>query len=626
MIQTEPRSVYHLVVKTRAVQLTGLAEARAATLNPGDSTIAMLIRIILCWCACIWLSACSSTSNRSDSASVAAEPVTGDPTSELAQAASMPEPEIEYGSFTKAQLYQAIISELGAQRGVLEDAGDSYFNLALETKDLGIIRRAVQFASANNDLNALLQLGLLWSGIDPSDPQPELMLSFQFLETGNYEQALSHMARVIELGGEIDFSALSARTGQLDAPARARLIANLRQLAREFSDQQSIQLTLVQLLAQNGDYREALSEFEQLLDLMDLNPRLVLLQAQILQSAGDADDALETLAKGVREFDGDRNLRLTYARLLIQNERYQLAQAQFAAMMAQDPQDWETLFSVALLDVELEQFDQASEKFTQLAEVDQRADEATYYLGYVNEQRNNLPLAIAAYREVRIGTQNFLAAQQQATRLAIQLGDLDPAHDHLSQLSRGQPRLEILFHTIESGALIQAGYPSRARELLDRALNKYPNETDLLFARVLLFDSLKDKAGSEQDLKQIIRMQPEDSRALNHLGYMLADQTDRYQEALELIERAIAISPDDPAIIDSLGWAQFKLGRYEEALTNLRRAYAVFPDAEVASHVGEVLWMMGREQEAIEVWRSALEIQPDSGLIKEVVDRLQADL
>ena len=555
-----------------------------------------------------------------------AEPVTEDATSEQAQTASMPESEVEYRSFTKAQLYQAIISELGAQRGVLEDAGDSYFKLALETKDLGIIRRAVQFASANNDLNSLLQLGLLWSEIDPSDPQPELMLSFQFLETGNYEQALSHMARVIELGGEYDFSALSARTGQLDAPVRARLIANLRQLAREFPDQQSIQLTLVQLLAQNGDYREALSEFEQLLDLMDLNPRLVLLQAQILQSAGEADDALETLEEGVREFDDNRSLRLTYARLLIQNERYQLAQAQFAAMMAQDPQDWETLFSMALLDVELEQFDKASDKFTQLAEVDQRADEANYYLGYVNEQRNNLPLALAAYRAVRIGTQNFLAAQQQATRLAIKLGDLDSAHAHLSQLSRGQPRLEILFHSIESGALIQAGHPDRARELLDRALNKYPNEADLLFARVLLFDSLGDKAGSEQDLKQIIRMQPEDSRALNHLGYMLADQTDRYQEALELIERAIAISPDDPAIIDSLGWAQFKLGRYEEALTNLRRAYAVFPDAEVASHVGEVLWIMGREQEAVDVWRGALENQPDSDLIKEVVDRLQADL
>ena len=173
----------------------------------------MLIRIILCFCASVWLSACSSIPTRTDSSSVAA--ATRDQINKQPQTAAAPETAVEYGSFTKAQLYQAIISELGAQRGVLEDASDSYFNLALETKDLGIIRRAVQFASANNDLNALLQLGLLWSEIDPSDPQPELMLSFQFLETGNYEQALSHMVRVIELGGEIDFSALSARTGQL---------------------------------------------------------------------------------------------------------------------------------------------------------------------------------------------------------------------------------------------------------------------------------------------------------------------------------------------------------------------------------------------------------------------------
>ncbi len=624
MIQTDPRSVYYRVVITQAAQLPGRPKVESVTLNPDDSTLTMLIRIILCFCASVWLSACSSIPTRSDSSSVAA--ATRDQINKQPQTAVAPETAVEYGSFTKAQLYQAIISELGAQRGVLEDASDSYFNLALETKDMGIIRRAVQFASANNDLNALLQLGLLWSEIDPSDPQPELMLSFQFLETGNYEQALSHMVRVIELGGEIDFSALSARTGQLNASARASLIVNLRQLAREFTDQQSIQLTLVQMLAQNGDYLEALTEFDQLLKLIDLNPRLVLLQAQVLQSAGETDDALETLAEGVRKFDDNRNLRLTYARLLIQNERYEMAQAQFAAMMTQDPQDWETLFSMALLDVELEQFDQASEKFTQLAEVDDRADEANYYLGYVNEQLNNLPLAIAAYREVRIGTQNFLAAQQRAVSLAIQLGELDSTRAYLSQLSRGQPRLEILFHTIESGALIQAGHADRARDLLDRALNKYPNEADLLFARVLLFDSLGDKEGSEQDLKQIIRIRPEDSRALNHLGYMLADQTERYQEALELIERAVAISPDDPAIIDSLGWAQFKLGRYEEALTNLRRAYAVFPDAEVASHVGEVLWMMGREQEAVEIWRGALQNQPDSDLIKEVVHRLQADL
>ena len=569
-------------------------------------------------CIATLIGACTTTQPPAATASAAE--------AQLVSNAQPASPETEYGNFTEEQLYQAIISELGAQRGVVEEAGDSYFDLALETRDLGIIRRAVQFASANNDMNAMLQLGLLWAEIDPADAQPHLMLSFQFLETGNYKQALSHMARVIELGGDIDFSALAARTGQLDPRTRAVLIDNLRQLTREFSDQQSIRLTLVQLLGQNGEYQEALLEFQLLIQLVDLSPRLVMLQAQILQSAGDADQAIRVMRNGVREFGDDKNLRLGYSQLLVQNEQYEAAQAQFAALMELDPQDWETLFSMALLDMELENYERAVERFTQLARIDQRADEARYYLGYIHEQREEFDAAIAAYREVRIGTQNFLAAQQQATRLAVQSGNLESAHAHLNQLSRGQPRLEILFNTIESGVLIQNDFIPEAKGLLDTALNKYPNETDLLFARVLFYDNVGDRAGSEQDLRQIILMLPEDSRALNHLGYMLADQTDRHAEALDLIERAIAISPEDPAIIDSLGWVQYKLGRYEEALANLQRAYELFPDPEVASHVGEVMWMMGREEQAKEVWRGALENQPDSELIQEVVERLQVEL
>ena len=180
MIQTEPRSVYYLSLEL-GQHNNWAGQSRSCHLEADDRTLTMLIRIILCFCASVWLSACSSIqpgltlplwqlSHR-------------DQINKQPQTAAAPETAVEYGSFTKAQLYQAIISELGAQRGVLEeDASDSYFNLALETKDLGIIRRAVQFASANNDLNALLQLGLLWSEIDPSDPQPELMLSFQFLK------------------------------------------------------------------------------------------------------------------------------------------------------------------------------------------------------------------------------------------------------------------------------------------------------------------------------------------------------------------------------------------------------------------------------------------------------------
>ena len=548
----------------------------------------------------------------------------------LDKVSTVPEPtvavepeEIEYGAFTKDQLYQAIISELGAQRGQLEDAGENYFDLAIQTRDLSIIRRAVQFASVLSDTNALMQLGLLWSEIEPDNAQPHLLLSFQFLENGNFDQALSHMARVIDLGGEMDFSALAARTDQLSPHSRSILIENLRQLTREFSDQESIRLALVQLLAQNREFENALLELNLLTELSDLSPTIVQLQAQVLQSMNDNNEALNVLRKGVREFENDKPLRHAYARLLIQTEEYEEAKEQFQFIMEQDSQDWETLYSVALLDLEMQNFDNAAQAFVRLIGVDHRSDDSQYYLGYIYEKQEDYERAIENYRLVRIGTNNFLAAQQQATRFSIQLGKIDEAHQWLMTLSGGQPRLEIFFNTIESNLLIQNGYAGEAKELLDIALNKYPNESELLFARVLYHDSQKDMAGSEADLRQIIRMKPEESQALNHLGYMLADQTTRYKEALGLIERAISISPDDPAIIDSLAWAQYKLGRYEEALVNLRRAFAAFPDHEVASHLGEVLWMLDRKEEAIQVWEEALEATPDSELIKEAMERLQ---
>ena len=534
-----------------------------------------------------------------------------------------PLPEIEYGSFTEDQLYEAIVSELSAQRGQVVEAGESYFDLAMSTRDLTIIQRAIQFASINTDTNALLQLGLLWAQLEPTNSQPQLLLSIQFLESGAFEQAISHMSRVLDLGGNIDFAALSSRTGRLNPQDRSVLIENLRRLKDEFGNQTSIHLTLVQLLAQNGDFEAALIELELLKDDTDLTPNMVMLESQILQSLDNPERATRVMRTGVRMFETDKSLRLNYARLLVQNEEYEHAQEQFQILVEQDPQDWETLYSVALLNTQLENFDRAIAAYTKLIGVDQRADESQYNLGLIYQQQDNLEKSIEHFRQVRIGTNNFLAAQQQATRLSIQRGRLNEAHDWLSKLSRGQPRLEVLFTTIESSLLIQEEHPGAAEQLLNTALNKFPNETDLLFARVLYYDSQSNRDGSERDLMQIISMQPEDSRALNHLGYMLADQTTRHEEALELIERAIAISPDDPAIIDSLGWALYKVARYEEALVQMRRAFAAFPDDEVASHLGEVLWALGRFDEAMRVWQDALVTDPESPLIAEAMERLQ---
>ena len=541
----------------------------------------------------------------------------------VSEPASEAEPNQEYGAFTEEQLYRAIVGELEANSGDIAAAGDSYLDLALGTKDLGVILRAVQFASIANDTNALLQLGLVWASVDPTDPQPQLLLAIEYLEAGAFDRAIPRMARVLELGGSIDFSALSSRTGQLNPQSRAQLIKALEPLFTQFPDDDSLALAQVQLLAQSGEYDAALTALDTARAQVTQTAGTVLLETQILQNMGRADDAARVMRAGVKVFDTDPILRASLARLYISQDKFDDALEQYTILIAQDAENWEAVYAKALVHLEIEEYGEAESLFQRLIVSGERVDESRYYLATSFERQGQLERAIDNYRLVSIGTNNFLGAQQQATRLSIALGAVDAAHDWLQRVSRGQPRLEVLVINMEAQLLQQAGLPAKAKQLLDRSLNRYPGEVDLLFARVIYFDSIKDLASSEADLRSIIAIKPDDARALNHLGYMLADQTTRYEEALTLLESAIALNPGDPATTDSLAWAQYKLGRYEEALQNIRRAFAVFPDPEVASHMGEILWMMGRRDEALAVWRRALEDAPDDPLVTEAMQRLQ---
>ena len=541
----------------------------------------------------------------------------------VSEPASEAEPNQEYGAFTEEQLYRAIVGELEANSGDIAAAGDSYLDLALGTKDLGVILRAVQFASIANDTNALLQLGLVWASVYPTDPQPQLLLAIEYLEAGAFDRAIPRMARVLELGGSIDFSALSSRTGQLNPQSRAQLIKALEPLFTQFPDDDSLALAQVQLLAQSGEYDAALTALDTARAQVTQTAGTVLLETQILQNMGRADDAARVMRAGVKVFDTDPILRASLARLYISQDKFDDALEQYTILIAQDAENWEAVYAKALVHLEIEEYGEAESLFQRLIVSGERVDESRYYLATSFERQGQLERAIDNYRLVSIGTNNFLGAQQQATRLSIALGAVDAAHDWLQRVSRGQPRLEVLFINMEAQLLQQAGLPAKAKQLLDRSLNRYPGEVDLLFARVIYFDSIKDLASSEADLRSIIAIKPDDARALNHLGYMLADQTTRYEEALTLLESAIALNPGDPATTDSLAWAQYKLGRYEDALQNIRRAFAVFPDPEVASHMGEILWMMGRRDEALAVWQRALEGAPDDPLVTEAMQRLQ---
>lgn len=542
--------------------------------------------------------------------------------------ARVPPPEppapIVYGNFTKEQLNRTIINELGGQRGHLPDAANDYYELAKETRDLAIIRRAAQFASANNDSARVIELAQLWMEKDPKAQEPHLLISFQLLEEGRLEEAMGHIGSVLALGGNVDFTSITSRTQYLPPGARARLIESFRDLRKNFPQERSVHYSLIQLLEQSDLADEAMKELMSYREANGNSSRIMLLQAQLLLKLERLDDAVQVLADGIEAYPENRLLRFNYGRILVQIRRLEEAREQFALLAVMAPDDYETLYSLALLDLELDSVDTAKQLLMRLLQAGYRLNDAHYYLGYIGQNQNQSEEAIEHFKQVGTDSVNFLNAQRQVIRLLVQEGELEEAHNWATTLSTGRPDLALMLTTVETDALMNAGHFELAEALLDNAIDNNPDNVDLLFARSFLSDRMGNAAKSEQSLRRIIELQPQDSRALNQLGYALADGPDRHDEALALLERAIEISPDDPAIIDSLAWAQYKLGRYEEALANLMRAYEAFPDPEVAAHLGEVLWAMGRQNDANRIWQAALNENPDAPIIIRTIERLQS--
>jgi len=565
------------------------------------------------------LAACASNPAPPD-----AEPQAPEPSEQAVQAPvqAAPEPPIEYGNFTQEQLELALLSEFRGLRGDMAGAAEGYYRLALETQDPGIIRRAVEYASALGNAQALSNLADQWLAIEPDAMDPHLIIGYQFMEQGLFVRALPHFEQVMALGGQVDFTALSARTANLEDRQRQVIIERLQAINTRHPDEPSVYYALAQLHDQSGNTDSARAILDVARQRYGDNPRTVLIEAQLLQNSGQVEAAEALLAEYVERYPEHRLLRYSYAQLLVQNEKLEPASIQFTELLRREPGDMETLYSLILINLEIDQLTLAEAQLRDLLRSGYRQNEAHYYLGYVLEAQGELEQALFHYQQVQRRSNAFLNAQREALRLQVELEQFDEAVAWAAQMSARDAALAPAYPALLAEALINAGHHERALAVLDQALLDHPQNVDLLFARTLLHERAGRQEAAERDLQRIIAINPNDARALNHLGYSLTVRTDRYQEALELIERAIDISPDDPAIIDSLGWVQFKLGYLDDALYNLQRAYAAFPDPEVAAHLGEVLWVSGKEAEALLIWEQALEADPDSEHVLDAMERL----
>ena len=222
-------------------------------------------------------------------------------------------------------------------------------------------------------------------------------------------------------------------------------------------------------------------------------------------------------------------------------------------------------------------------------------------------------------------SRQYLAANQRIGKILVEGGQIDASYAWFARQRRQVPARSEQLYGIEADILSSAGAGLAAMAVLNAGIEDFPDSSSLRYARSMLGQQQDDMALMEADLRAILARDPNNATALNALGYTLADQTDRLDEAYTLISRALELDPDEPAILDSMGWVLYRQGELQRSIEYLTRAYASFPDPEVAAHLGEVLWVSGEAEKALQIWRGALLKDANHPVLQETLQRLGID-
>ena len=534
-----------------------------------------------------------------------------------------PDEPVEYPlrPFDKETLYQLLLAEIAGYRKNYDLALENYALEAVKTRDAGVAARATRLAAYLKRDDIAAPAAELWAELEPDSLEAHRHAAEQAIRAGNLSIAVAHMESVKRLGGLANFNAVAYRAGNLDQEERDLLLATISEMLVQYPEDEQLLFSKAVLLEQSNRTEEALYITEKLLgDSPDIN--VVILRVNALKRMGQIKTALKLLEKEVKQRPEHRRLKVFYARVLFDEGLLDRARQQYENLLLIVPRDGDILFALALIAMEQEREMLAIEYFSRMIEFGQRVGEANYYLGTLMEKIGDPARALRHYRQAGLGYE-FLPTQARITDILATSGQVDEARNYIQNLIVKNPEREVQLVLLEAQMLADHSSLAAALEFMSQQIVKDSDNVEYRYFRAMTGERNNDLALLESDLRHIIALNPDNADAMNALGYTLADKTDRYEEALILISRALEIKPNEAAFIDSIGWVHYRLENYDQAIRFLRQALDMFPNDEVAAHLGEVLWVAGNRTEASKVWQQGLELAPDSKILQEVIGRFK---
>jgi len=520
-------------------------------------------------------------------------------------------------------VFQALVGEFALQRGDAKLGSDAWTDLAQRTRDPKVVARATEVAGFARQFDRALELSRLWLEVEPDSTKARQSQSSLLILANRLDELAPQLAALLAQDKPGLGNNLMHLNRMLSRHTDKKAVQSLvDRLAAPYDDMPEAHFAMAQAAANANDTLRALNETEKSLQLRPDWESAALARAQ-MQAQRSNQTAIDSLTTFINANPSARDARLALARLLISEKRYDDARRHFDRLIKDNPDNPDVIYPVAMLALQQGDMTTGRTQLEHLLTTD-FADKGTihFFLGQLDQEQNKTETAAEHYRQVTSGDQ-YIAARTRLAQMLLQQGKTSEARDLLRNTRGSTAAEKTQLVLAESQILRDAGRNNDAYIVLDSALTTQPDNPDLLYEAALTAERIGKPELLETHLKHLLKIKPDHAHALNALGYSWTERNIRLTEAQELIARALSLTPEDPFIMDSMGWVLFRQGKLPEALQTLERAYSIRADPEIAAHLGEVLWILNRKEDARRILTEANKAHPGNEVLSGTIKKLQ---
>ncbi|NNM58391.1 MAG: hypothetical protein HKM04_01065 [Legionellales bacterium] len=514
-----------------------------------------------------------------------------------------------------------LLGEMAIDRDQIDSAHHYYMVATNLSHDPDTAKRALYLALMAGQPGAALNAAKEWAALAPNSLEAQLINVDLLLKTGQASACLPYIQQALKINSHETINTLVVEFQQAPLTIQQAMLAAIKTLSASQQASPDFLLLSSFLQFQTGSQKQAYSSINQALTQKPNWVQAIALKTDFLVHDNQPDQALQFTAAKAKSYPDDTMIQLIDAEMLIKANQNAAATAKLQQLAKLPKMRGIALLSLAQLAIQEQKISEASLYLKEATSDPEQASSAYYLLAEIYQFENKPDLAIDAYQRVTNG-EHYVSAQLRAVALLASAGKNKQALSHLADIkiqNMDQARQVVL---LQVELLINMHQYKVALNALNKAITSLPDDIPLLYARAMVTNMLKDNVQTEKDLKQIIKIDPKQASALNALGYLLITTPPRYQEALKYTNQALAISPKDPAILDTMGWLQYHLGNYHSASNYLAEAYKLDNDPLITAHYGAALWAVGNKPEAEAIWQSGLKKFPNDPDLQQMITQL----